>query len=85
MDDRNLMENILLLEKGACDLYMHGTIEASTANVHKAFTEALNEALCMQEKVYGEMAARGWYPMEQADQNKIGTVKQKFAMQAQMQ
>ena len=23
MDDKNVMENILLLEKGVCDLYMH--------------------------------------------------------------
>ncbi len=28
MDDKNLMENILLLEKGVCDLYMHGTIRS---------------------------------------------------------
>ena len=62
MDDKNLMENILLLEKGVCDLYMHGTIEASTDNVHQAFSSALNEALCMQDTIYDEMAAKGWYP-----------------------
>lgn len=28
MNDKNLMENILLLEKGVCDLFMHGTIES---------------------------------------------------------
>ena len=28
MDDKNLMEDILLLEKGVCDLYMHGTLES---------------------------------------------------------
>ena len=65
MDDKNLMENILLLEKGVCDLYMHGTIEASTDNVHQAFSSALNEALCMQDTIYDEMAAKGWYPTEQ--------------------
>lgn len=30
MGDKNLMENILLLEKGVCDLFLHGTIESST-------------------------------------------------------
>ena len=49
MDDKNLMENILLLEKGVCDLYMHGAIESSTANVHQAFNNALNESLCIQD------------------------------------
>ena len=34
MDDRNLMETLLLLEKGVCSLYMHGTIESSTASVN---------------------------------------------------
>ena len=37
MNDKNVMEDILLLEKGVCDLFMHGTIESSTANVHQAF------------------------------------------------
>ena len=33
MNDRDLMENMLLLEKGSCDLYLHGTIESSNQNV----------------------------------------------------
>ena len=30
MNDRDLMENMLLLETGVCDLYMHGAIESSS-------------------------------------------------------
>lgn len=81
MDDKNLMEDVLLLEKGVCDLFMHGTIESSTANVHQAFSSALNESLCMQDTIYDKMAAKGWYPTEQAEQNKVDAVKQKFAAQ----
>ncbi|MCD7775556.1 MAG: spore coat protein [Clostridiales bacterium] len=81
MDDKNLMENILLLEKGVCDLFMHGTIESSTQNVHQAFSCALNDALCMQDTIYGKMSAKGWYPTEQAEQNKITSVKQKYSVQ----
>lgn len=81
MDDKHLMENILLLEKGVCDLFMHGTIESSTANVHQAFNTALSDALCMQDTLYDKMAAKGWYPTEQAEQNKVNSVKQKFAAQ----
>ena len=29
MGDKNLMENILLLEKGVCDLFLHGTIDCA--------------------------------------------------------
>ena len=76
MDDKNLMEDILLLEKGVCDLYMHGTLESPTSNVHQAFSTALNDSLCMQDTLYDKMAAKGWYPTEQADQNKVNSVKQ---------
>lgn len=79
MDDKHLMENILLLEKGVCDLFMHGTIESSTDNVHQAFSTALNDALNMQDTIYDKMAAKGWYPTEQVDQTKITTVKQRFS------
>ena len=75
------MEDILLLEKGVCDLYMHGAIESSTANVHQAFNTALNDSLCMQDDVYKKMSQKGWYQMEQAEQNKINTVRTKFSGQ----
>ena len=81
MGDKNLMENILLLEKGVCDLFMHGAIESPTANVHQAFSSALNDALRMQDTVYDQMASKGWYPTEQAEQNKVDSVKQKFSAQ----
>ena len=82
MDDKSIMENILLTTKGVCDLYMHGAIESSTANVHSQFDKALNESLCMQNEIYTKMAAKGWYPTQQAEQQKIQQVKQKFATQS---
>lgn len=36
----------------------------------------------MQDEIYKKMTAKGWYPTEQADQQKISQVKQKFAAQA---
>ena len=81
MDDRQIMENILLTTKGACDLYLHGTIESPTAKVRQAFSTALNDTLCMQDEVYKQMAGKGWYPSEQATQQKITEVRQKYAAQ----
>lgn len=83
MDDRNLMENILMLEKGACDLFMHGSIESSTQNVHQTFEDSLNQALNMQNQIYSKMQAKGWYPSEEAAQTKVNEVKMKFSNQAQ--
>lgn len=81
MEDRNLMENELLVIKGVCDLYLHGTIESTTAEVHSAFKCALNETLDIQNKIYNLMAEKGWYKTELADQAKIDCAKQKYANQ----
>ena len=78
MDDRPLMENMLILEKGACDLLMHGTIESASPDVHHAFSCSLNSSLQMQEQIYEKMQEKGWYPMQQADRQKIEQVRQKF-------
>ncbi len=79
MEDKDLMEKELLLVKGVCDLYLHGTIESSTAEVHTAFKEALNVSLDIQNKIYNLMAEKGWYPMETVEQAKIDTLKQKYS------
>ena len=81
MEDRDLMESELLTLKGVCDLYMHGTIEATTTEVHNAFKNALNESLNIQNKIYNLMAEKGWYPMQNAGEQQINNVKQKYAGQ----
>ena len=82
MNDQMIMENILLTTKGVCDLYMHGTIESGTQNVQQAFDSALNDSLCMQSDIYQQMSQKGWYPSQQADQQQISQVRQKYAGQA---
>lgn len=81
MDDKCIMENLLLTAKGVCDLYMHGTIESPTANVRQAFSGALNDTLSMQDGIYQQMAAKGWYTSDQAPQQQLNQLRQKFAAQ----
>lgn len=78
MNDKEIMEGILNTTKGVCDLYMHGSIESSTANVRQAFTTALNDSLCMQNAIYTQMSNRGWYQTQQAPEQQKQQVKQKF-------
>ena len=80
MDDKCLMESMLQTEKGACDLYMHGTIESSTVAVHGTFDKILDESLKRQSDIYTKMTSKGWYQTQQAEQQKIDQAKQKFAM-----
>ena len=79
MDDKTIMENLLLTTKGVCDLYMHGTIESATPGVHTAFSQILNDTLCMQNEIYAKMTAKGWYPSQEADAQQIEQVRQKYA------
>ena len=81
MDDKNIMENLLLTTKGACDLYVHGSIESSTPNVHQTFTTALNNCLSMQSGIYKQMEQKGWYTSDSAPQQQITQVKQKYTSQ----
>ena len=78
-NDKNVMENLLLLEKGACDLYMHGAIEASDQQVFSSFSSALQESLQLQNQIYTKMKEKGWYAPEVAQQDKVQQLKQKFS------
>ena len=82
MNDQAILENILLTTKGACDLYMHGTIESATQNVQQAFDSALSDSLCMQGAAYQKMAQKGWDPGQQAEQQQSHTVRQKYSGEA---
>lgn len=79
MEDRVIMDSILSATKSACDLMMHGTIESSTPAVHSAFKMSLDECLAMQNEIYSKMSQKGWYPQQQAEQQKIDQTKQKFS------
>ena len=81
MEDRELMEKELLLIKGASDLYLHGVLESTTAEVHQAFKDALTESLNIQNKIYNLMVEKGWYKTDVADQNQVNTAKQKYLAQ----
>lgn len=79
MNDKQIMENILLTTKGVCDLYLHGSVESSTPQVHDAFTTALNDSICMQKDVYTQMESRGWYQKEQEQPQKCREIRQKYS------
>ena len=51
MQDKEILENELSLIKGVCDLYLHGTIESSTKEIHDEFKCALNKSLDIQNKI----------------------------------
>lgn len=78
-NDKSVMENLLLLEKGACDLYMHGAIEASDGQVFSSFESALHQSLQLQNQIYNKMKEKGWYSPAVAEKEKVTQLKQKFS------
>ena len=49
-----------------------------SSNVHQAFSSALSDTLAMQDTIYKQMQQRGWYTTEQAQQQKLDQIKQKY-------
>ncbi len=82
MDDKTIMQNLLNNTKAVCDLYMHGTVESATVNVHQTFSTALNDALCMQDSIYKKMSEKGWYQNQTAPQQQVDQLRQKFSAQS---
>ncbi|MCH3971650.1 MAG: spore coat protein [Oscillospiraceae bacterium] len=83
MDDKNTMQALLTTEKNACDLYLHGSIESGTQNINQAFTKALQDSLTMQGDLYKKMSDKGWYSTQQAPQQQVQQIKQKYSKNAQ--
>ena len=71
MNDKLIMENILLLLKGTCEVYVHGSQEASNKKVHEILKESLAEILNMQYEVYTKMTECGWYQITNIKSSEI--------------
>ncbi len=78
MSDRDRMEGFLTAAKNACDLYLHGVLEASTPQVRQTLSRALNESMVMQDDIYRLMVQQGWYTSQQAQQAQVDQVRNKF-------
>lgn len=71
MKDKLVMENILLLLKETCEVYVHGTQEASTKQIHDVLKEGLDELLKMQFEAYLKMTECGWYQINNIETKEI--------------
>lgn len=81
MNDKMIMEDLLTTTKSIADLYLHGTIESATANVHDTFDAKLCDTLKMQNEIYAKMSQHGWYAETLAEQQKIDETREKFSAQ----
>lgn len=78
MDSKTMLEGILWDLKGLSDLFLHGTIESSTNEIHKVFKNALDETLTLQKDLYNLMSEEGMYSVSNVSETKITKIKGKF-------
>jgi len=71
MNDKLIMENLLLLLKGTCEVYVHGTQEASNKIIHDVLKSGLDDMLKMQFDVYNKMTEFGWYTIQNIEAKEI--------------
>lgn len=80
--DREMLVDALLSQKLATETYNNFANECATPAIKTEFMNILSEEHQIQHDVFVEMQKRGWYPVEQADQNKVGGAKQKYSAQS---
>lgn len=78
MNDRLLMENILLLLKSTIEVYVHGTLESTNKPVHNALKNNLDEIIKMQDETYKKMTENGWYIVENIQAKEINKTLKKL-------
>ena len=71
MDDKLLMENYLLLLKSTTEVFVHGTLEASSEKVRNVLKESLGKILDCQNRCYNEMVKNSWYVVENVNVSEI--------------
>lgn len=78
MESKLIMNTILTSTKNISDILYHGSVESSTPDIHRAFHNTLNECLDLQNEIFTFMEQKGWYQVEQVEQQKIDQAKEKF-------
>jgi len=71
MNDKIIMENMLLLLKSTVEVYVHGSLESTNKPVHNALKSNLDEIIKMQDDLYKKMTENGWYVISNIDSKQI--------------
>ena len=71
MNDKLYLENYLLVLKSTVEVYVHGTLESSNADVKHTLQDCLNEILMSQEDTYNKMNEFGFYSVNNVENSVI--------------
>lgn len=81
-DDKSMMSDAMMSEKYLSSDYNTYANECSDPNLRNEFLSILQEQHHIQAELYTEMSNRGWYQVENAEQQKIMDTKNKLMQQS---
>ena len=76
--DREIMDDILASQKQITADYNTAANECASRALQSEFMTLLGEEHQIQMEIFQEMQKRGWYPTEQAPQNKVAQTREQF-------
>jgi spore coat protein CotF len=79
--DKEILSDALVGQKQISANYNLFAGECVNEQLQNAFLNILDDEHRIQSGIFRDMQSRGWYPTEQAEQQKIMQTKQKFCQQ----
>lgn len=71
MNDKDYITTVLTIEKAMVKNYAVALTEASNNDLYEDYCDMFNDVSDLQREIYNLMFKKGWYCLEQSDQNKI--------------
>ena len=71
MDDRLIMDNYLLVLKSTVEVFVHGTLESSNADIRDLLKSGLDHIIKHQAATYDKMVEFGWYVVSNVETKSI--------------
>lgn len=77
-NEKFILDDFLSTEKHMTSTYNMWLTECVNPNLRNKFMDILKDSHCIQNEVFQEMNARGFYPVKPSTQQELDTLKQKF-------
>ena len=72
LTEQEILQDLLVCEKYMLEMYKQYTIETSNLTLKDLCVENMKEIFVIQQEIYELMKTRNYYPVEYAEQKKIG-------------
>ena len=78
MQDREMTTDLLQTQKKATSDYNNCASESAHMEVKRVFMDLLEEEQNIADQLFCKMNARGWYPTEEAPEDKRNDAREQF-------